>query len=107
MGPQPVMAVIRGWHNNARVVDDAYPVPTEALALYLITPGPTHRRWAKSLPHPNSTTIMSLGTILIIILLLILLGGFPTKGYGGGHYVNGGVGLVLVVIIILFLLGKL
>ena len=46
MGPQPVMAAIRGWHNNARVVDDSHTVPTEALALYLITPGPTHRRWA-------------------------------------------------------------
>lgn len=42
----PEMAPVPGWHINIRVLDDAYPVPTEVLAPFLITPGPTHRRWA-------------------------------------------------------------
>ena len=50
---------------------------------------------------------MTLTTILLIVLVLILLGGIPTRGYGGGHGVNGGIGLVLVVLLVLYLMGKI
>jgi hypothetical protein len=56
-------------------------------------------------------TIMSLGTILIIILILALLGGFSGLGggpfYGTGYYGGGGLGLVLLIVIILVLLGRI
>ena len=58
MGPQPVMAAIRGWHNNARVVDDAYPVPTEALALYLHHSRP-HASTLGLKPAPSPTPLPS------------------------------------------------
>jgi hypothetical protein len=56
-------------------------------------------------------TIMSLGTILIIILIIALLGGFSGLGggpfYGTGYYGGGGLGLVLLILIILVLLGRI
>ena len=50
---------------------------------------------------------MTLTTILLIILLLVLIGGIPTKGYGVGHGLNGGVGLLLVILLVLYLMGKI
>ncbi|MES2469600.1 MAG: DUF3309 family protein [Verrucomicrobiota bacterium] len=50
---------------------------------------------------------MTLTTILLIVLLLILIGGIPTKGYGVGHGLNGGLGLVLVILFVLYLMGKI
>jgi len=41
----PEMAAVTGWHINIRVLDDAFPIP-EIINQFLITPGPTHRRWA-------------------------------------------------------------
>jgi hypothetical protein len=56
-------------------------------------------------------TVMSLGTILLIILVIVLLGGFSGFGggpfYGTGYYGGGGLGLILVIVLILVLLGKL
>ncbi len=51
--------------------------------------------------------VMTLTTILLIILLLVLVGGVSTKGYGMGHGLNGGIGLVLVVLLVLYLMGKI
>lgn len=45
--------------------------------------------------------------VLIIILVLLLIGAFPTRGYGGGAPVNGTLGFVLLILIILLLLGKI
>lgn len=48
-----------------------------------------------------------MGTILLILLILLLVGAFPTGGYGVGYGVHGVLGLVLVILLILLLLGKL
>jgi hypothetical protein len=56
-------------------------------------------------------TVMSLGTILLIILVIVLLGGFSGFGggrfYGTGYYGGGGLGLILVIVLVLVLLGRL
>jgi hypothetical protein len=45
-----------------------------------------------------------MGTVLLIILILILLGAFPTGGYGIGYGAHGIIGTLLVVLLILILL---
>ena len=54
---------------------------------------------------------MSIGTILLIVLVIFLLGGFSGirggPGYGFGHGLNGGIGLLLLVVFVLVLLGRL
>ena len=50
---------------------------------------------------------MTLTTILLIVLLLILLGGISTKGYGVGHGLNGGLGLILLILFVLYMMGKI
>ena len=59
----------------------------------------------------EGTSIMSLGTILVIILIIFLLGGFSGRfggyGYGYGHGGVGVLGTVLIVVVILVLLGRL
>jgi hypothetical protein len=54
-------------------------------------------------------SIMSLGTILLIILILILVGALPTWPYSGewGYYPSGGLGIVVIILLILLLLGRL
>jgi ABC-type tungstate transport system substrate-binding protein len=56
-------------------------------------------------------SVMSLGTILIILVILYLLGGWSGRlggyGYGYGHSGMGLGGVVLVVLLVLLLLGKL
>jgi hypothetical protein len=54
-------------------------------------------------------TIMSLGTILVIILILLLLGVIPSWPYSGGwgYGPSGIVGVVLVIVLILLLLGRI
>jgi hypothetical protein len=62
-------------------------------------------------PAAFGETVMSLGTILVIILIIFLLGGFSGRfrgyGYGYGHSGMGLVGVILVVLLVLILLGKL
>jgi hypothetical protein len=55
------------------------------------------------------TSIMSLGTILVILLILILLGVIPSWGYSGnwGYGPSGIVGTILVIVVILLLLGRI
>jgi len=69
-------------------------------------------REAFSTPRPRfGESVMSLGTILIIILIIFLLGGFSGRfggyGYGYGHSGMGLGGVILVVLLVLILLGKL
>ena len=54
-------------------------------------------------------SIMSLGTILVILLILILLGVIPSWGYSGnwGYGPSGIVGTILVIVVILLLLGRI
>jgi hypothetical protein len=56
-------------------------------------------------------TIMSIGTIILIILVIALLGGFSGVGggpfYGTGYYGGGGLGLIVVILLILVLLGRI
>lgn len=54
-----------------------------------------------------SSIDMSLTTILLIVLVLILIGGVSTRGYGVGHGLNGGIGLLLVILLVLYLMGKI
>jgi hypothetical protein len=48
-------------------------------------------------------TLMSLGTILLIVLGVLLLGALPTWPYsnGWGYYPSSGLGLVLIVLLVL------
>jgi len=54
-------------------------------------------------------TVMSLGTILLIVLVLMLIGVLPTWPHSSswGYGPVGGLGLVLIVIVALVLTGRL
>jgi hypothetical protein len=64
--------------------------------------------------YANSTgkelrTVMTLGTILLIILILLLVGAIPSWPYsrGWGYGPSGILGVVLVVLLILVVMGRL
>lgn len=54
-----------------------------------------------------------MGLILLIIVLVLVFGGGSgvyygqRYGWGGPHYMGGGLGLILLIIVILFLFGGL
>lgn len=48
-----------------------------------------------------------MGLILLIVLILLLVGAFPTGGYGFGYRSHGILGTILLIILILYLLGRL
>src|SRR5438067_5479162 len=48
-----------------------------------------------------------MGLILLIIVILLLIGAFPTRGYGFGYGSHGILGTILIIILILWLLGRL
>lgn len=48
-----------------------------------------------------------MGLILLIVVLLLLLGAFPTGGYGFGFRSHGILGTILVILLVLYLLGHL
>ena len=48
-----------------------------------------------------------MGLIILIVVILLLVGAFPTGGYGYGYRSHGILGTVLVIILILYLLGRL
>jgi hypothetical protein len=54
-------------------------------------------------------TVMSLGTILIVILLLMLLGVLPTWSHSAnwGYLPSSGLGLLLVVLVVLVVVGRI
>ncbi|MGN6733250.1 MAG: DUF3309 family protein [Candidatus Binatia bacterium] len=48
-----------------------------------------------------------MGLILLIILILLLVGAFPTRGYGLGYGSHGIIGTILIIVLILWLIGRL
>jgi Protein of unknown function (DUF3309) len=48
-----------------------------------------------------------MGLILLIIIILLLIGAFPTGGYGFGYRSHGLLGTILIIILILWLLGRI
>jgi hypothetical protein len=48
-----------------------------------------------------------MGLIILILVVLLLVGAFPTGGYGFGYLSHGIIGTILVIVVILFLLGRL
>lgn len=58
--------------------------------------------------EPRKETIMSTGTILLVVLVVLLLGALPTWPYssGWGYYPSGGFGLVLIVLLVLVITGR-
>lgn len=48
-----------------------------------------------------------MGLILLIILICLLVGAFPTGGYGYGYSSHGVLGTILLIVIILLLLGRI
>lgn len=48
-----------------------------------------------------------MGLILLIIIILLLVGAFPTGGYGFGYRSHGIIGTILIIVLILWLLGRL
>jgi hypothetical protein len=55
------------------------------------------------------STVMSLGTILLIVLILMLVGVLPVWPHAScwGYGPSGIVGVIVVVVLVLFLLGRL
>jgi hypothetical protein len=54
-------------------------------------------------------TVMTLGTILLIVLILILIGALPTWPHSRswGYWPSGGLGLVVLVVVILLVMGRI
>ena len=48
-----------------------------------------------------------MGLIILIVVILLLVGAFPTGGYGWGYQSHGVLGTVLIIILILYLIGRL
>ena len=48
-----------------------------------------------------------MGLIILILVILLLVGAFPTRGYGFGYRSHGLIGIILLSVVILFLLGRL
>ena len=48
-----------------------------------------------------------MGLILLIVLILLLIGAFPTGGYGLGYGSHGIIGTILIIVLVLYLLGHL
>ena len=48
-----------------------------------------------------------MGLIILILVILLLIGAFPTRGYGFGYGSHGVIGTVLIIVLILYLLGRL
>ncbi len=48
-----------------------------------------------------------MGLIILIVVVLLLVGAFPTGGYGYGYRSHGVIGTVLLIVLILYLLGRL
>jgi len=55
----------------------------------------------------GKSTGHDMGLIILIVVILLLVGAFPTRGYGYGYRSHGILGTVLVIILILYLLGRL
>ena len=49
----------------------------------------------------------NIGLILLIVVILLLVGAFPTRGYGFGYASHGIIGTILLIVLILYLLGRL
>ena len=48
-----------------------------------------------------------MGLIILIVVILLLVGAFPTGGYGYGYRSHGVLGTILLIVVILYLLGRL
>jgi Protein of unknown function (DUF3309) len=48
-----------------------------------------------------------MGLILLIIIIVLLIGAFPTGGYGFGYRSHSLLGTILLIILILYLLGRI
>lgn len=48
-----------------------------------------------------------MGLIILIVVILLLVGAFPTGGYGYGYRSHGVIGTILLIVVILYLLGRL
>lgn len=57
----------------------------------------------------KEVTLVSLGTILLIVLILILIGVIPTWPHSRswGYLPGGVVGLLLAIVVVLLLLGRI
>ena len=59
----------------------------------------------------RSDSVMSIGTILLILLIIFLMGGFSGRfggyGYGYGHGGVGVIGVVIIVVLVLLLTGRI
>jgi hypothetical protein len=48
-----------------------------------------------------------MGLIILIVVILLLVGAFPTGGYGYGYRSLGIIGAILLIVLVLYLLGRL
>jgi len=54
----------------------------------------------------GKSTSYDMGLIILIVVILLLVGAFPTGGYGYGYRSHGILGTVLIIVLILYLLDK-
>jgi hypothetical protein len=61
------------------------------------------------MPGEQRSTVMSLGTILLVVLILMLVGVLPVWPHASswGYGPSGIVGVILVIVLVLFVLGRL
>lgn len=66
------------------------------------TPGESFVYWSE-------VTLMSLGTILLIVLILLLVGAVPSWPHSRnwGYGPSGGLGLVVLILVVLLLMGRI
>ena len=48
-----------------------------------------------------------MGLIILILVILLLVGAFPTRGYGFGYRSHGLIVTILIIVVILYVLGRL
>jgi hypothetical protein len=74
-------------------------------------PGDTRRTNNAAQPFPGQIgrTLMTVGTILLIVLILLLIGALPSWPYssGWGYRPTGAIGVVLIIVIVLLLMGRI
>jgi Protein of unknown function (DUF3309) len=64
--------------------------------------------WRKCLPKcAVKSRNPPMGLIILILVILLLIGAFPTGGYGYGYRSHGIIGTILIIVLILYLLGRL
>jgi hypothetical protein len=87
--------------------------PTAHVQRFRQTPSGVCRRFCvhatNAIQPPYKETVMSLGTILLIVLILLLIGAIPSWSHSRswGYMPSGSIGLIVVIVLVLVMTGRL